>query len=62
MLDRRGARLMLSNSDPKNVDPDDQFFETVYDGFHIERVRASRRINSQAENRGPIHELLIINY
>lgn len=61
-LDRRGARLVLSNSDPKNVDPNDRFFETVYDGFHIERLLASRRINSQAEKRGPVHELLIINY
>lgn len=61
-LDQRGARLMLSNSDPKNVDPNDHFFETAYNGFHIERVRASRRINSRAENRGPVNELLIINY
>jgi len=62
LLDKRGARLMLSNSDPKNVDPDDRFFETAYAGFRIERVRASRRINSRPEKRGPIHELLIINY
>jgi DNA adenine methylase len=61
-LDQRGARLMLSNSDPKNVDLDDSFFEDTYAGFRIERVHASRRINSQAEKRGPIHELLILNY
>ncbi len=61
-LDRRGAYLMLSNSDPKNVDPEDDFFENAYHGFRIERVCASRRINSQAQKRGPINELLIINY
>ncbi len=62
LLDKRGAWLMLSNSDPKNVDPNDCFFEMAYAGFRIERVRASRRINSLPERRGPIHELLILNY
>ena len=61
-LDQHGALLMLSNSDPKNVDPEDHFFESAYAGFRIERVCANRRINSQAEKRGPIDELLIINY
>jgi len=62
ILDGRGARLLLSNSDPKNIDPGDNFFETAYAGFHIRRVEASRRINSRAGKRGPIHELLIYNY
>lgn len=61
-LDAQGARLLLSNSDPKNVDSADDFFEVAYMGFHIERVRASRRINSRRERRGPIFELLILNY
>jgi DNA adenine methylase len=62
LLDKRGARLMLSNSDPKNVDPNDRFFESAYAGFRIEHVYARRRINSQPEKRGLIQELLIINY
>ncbi len=61
-LDKQGAFLLLSNSDPKNVDPGDDFFESAYQGFHIERVRASRRINSNSEKRGLINELLIHNY
>ena len=61
-LDERGAYLLLSNSDPKNIDPDDEFLEKAYAGFRIERVQARRRINSSAENRGPINELLILNY
>ncbi len=61
-LDGRGASLLLSNSDPKNVDAEDDFFETAYAGFRLERVRASRRINSRAAQRGPINELLIANY
>jgi len=62
MLDKRGAKLMLSNSDPKNVDPNDSFFEEAYAGFRIERVCARRRINSRPDKRGPIQELLILNY
>lgn len=61
-LDSQGAYLLLSNSDPKNTDPDDNFLENAYAGFRIERVRARRRINSSAKKRGPINELLILNY
>ena len=61
-LDRIGARLMLSNSDPKNVDPEDDFFEEAFAGYHIERVTANRMINSKAGGRGAITELLITNY
>ncbi len=58
----RGAKLMLSNSDPKNQNPDDNFFEQAYQGFHIERVSAARMINSNAQNRGKVKELLVMNY
>ena len=61
-LDRKGAKLMLSNSDPKNNDPDDDFFEDAYRGYRIERVKARRSINSNAQGRGQINELLIMNY
>lgn len=62
-LDRTsGAKLMLSNSDPHNIDPEDDFFETLYDGYHIQRVLANRMINSKASRRGKISELLITNY
>ncbi|AFZ14059.1 DNA adenine methylase [Crinalium epipsammum PCC 9333] len=61
-LDARGAKLMLSNSDPKNINPDDDFFEKAYQGYKIERVKASRMINSNAQKRGQINELIIMNY
>jgi DNA adenine methylase len=61
-LDARGAKLMLSNSDPHNLDPGDDFFERAYAGYRIERVQASRNINRLASRRGPIAELLILNY
>lgn len=57
-----GAKLMLSNSDPHNENPDDHFFDELYTGFTIHRVPATRMINSKPEGRGPIHELLIVNY
>lgn len=57
-----GAKLMLSNSDPAPVNPNDDFFARHYQGFHIHRVWASRMINSQADKRGKITELLITNY
>jgi DNA adenine methylase len=61
-LAQRGARLLLSNSDPKNENPDDDFFEKAYHGFRIARVNATRMINSNASKRGELKELLIANY
>jgi len=61
-LDRLGAKLMLSNSDPHNLDSGDDFFEQAYAGYRIEHVRAGRNINSQSHKRGPISELVILNY
>lgn len=57
-----GAKLLLSNSDPKNVDVNDNFFDELYKNFHIKRVQASRMINSKSASRGKISELLISNY
>lgn len=61
-LDRKGAKLALSNSDPKNEDPNDDFFEKAYKDYKIQRIKAARNINSNASKRGQISELLITNY
>ncbi len=58
----KGAKQMLSNSDPQSIDPGDTFFTKLYMGNDIKRVLADRRINSRASGRGPISELLITNY
>lgn len=58
----RGARLMLSNSDPKNVDPDDEFFDDLYARYHIDRVPARRMINCDGTGRGEIYEIIVTNY
>ena len=60
-IDQIGAKIVLSNSDPKNVNPDDMFFDDLYKSFKIHRVEATRAINSKAEKRGKISELLICN-
>lgn len=60
--EQSGAKLMLSNSDPTPINPDDDFFQRLYAQFNIHRVWASRMINAQADKRGKITELLITNY
>lgn len=61
-LDQQGVKLMLSNSDPKNFDKNDDFFEIHYAGFRIQRILAHRMINRIGSQRGKITELLITNY
>ena len=61
-IDRIGGKFLLSNSDPKNTDQDDNFFEKLYANFHIERIYARRNINRNGSERGQISELLIMNY
>ena len=56
-----GAKIMLSNSDPQNVNPEDTFFEDLYKAYTINKVDATRAINSKGDSRGKIKELLICN-
>ena len=57
-----GAKIVLSNSDPKNSNLQDNFFDDLYQDYHIQRVFAKRMINCNGANRGNISELLISNY
>ena len=57
-----GVKIMLSNSDPKNENKEDNFFEHLYSDFKIERLKAMRMINCDASRRGEINELLVMNY
>ncbi len=61
-LDQQGHKLMLSNSDPKNTNPNDDFFETIYEKFNITRVDAKRSINSNGSKRNSIKEIVVTNY
>ena len=60
--DAQGARLMLSNSDPKNVDPEDRFFDDLYAGYRVDRVPARRAINCDGTKRGEVREIIVTNY
>lgn len=60
-ISNNGAMVLASNSDPKNANENDNFFDELYSNFEIERVQASRMVNSNARQRGPINELLISN-
>lgn len=51
-LERRGAFVMLSNSDTP-------FIRNLYRGFRIETVQCSRPINRRGDRRGKVDEVLI---
>jgi DNA adenine methylase len=61
-LDKKGAKIMISNSDPRNENPNDSFFDELYADFTVERVPARRIINCNGSLRGEINELIITNY
>lgn len=58
----KGAKFLLSNSDPKNQDINDVFFDKLYSRFKIIRTDASRMISCKRESRGKIKELFISNF
>lgn len=59
---KENIKWMLSNSDCSAKNPEDTFFEDIYNGFDIQRVYASRMVNANASKRGKLTELLIRNY
>jgi DNA adenine methylase len=61
-IDEKGELAMLSNSDPKNKDPKDDFFDHLYRDFTIGRIPARRMINADASKRGSINEIIVTNY
>ena len=61
-MDKRGAKIAISSSDPKNIDFEDNFMDDIYSKYNIKRIEANRMINSKGNSRGKINELLIFNY
>ena len=61
-LSCKGSKIILSNSDPHNIDEKDDFFDDLYAEFNTRRIDAARVINSKASARGKIKEILITNY
>ncbi len=54
-LDKRGCFVMLSNSDT-------EFIKELYKDYNIHFVKARRAINSKANGRGRINEVVVTNY
>ncbi len=54
-LDRRGCKVMLSNSDTG-------FIRDLYKNYKTEDILATRRINAVGSGRGAIREVLVMNY
>lgn len=61
-LDKLNYHWILSNSDVKGKNAEDNFFDDLYAEFSIQRVNAKRSINANPEKRGLLTELLINNY
>ena len=61
-IDILGYQWILSNSDVKGKNPNDNFFDELYSKFNIKRVLARRNINSNPNKRGVLTELLITNF
>lgn len=61
-MSKKGAKILISNSDPKNTNPEDDFFDDIYSEYNIKRVNASRIISCKTESRGKIKELLISDF
>lgn len=54
-LSKKGVYVMLSNHNTK-------FINELFEGFHITVVSAKRMINSKADGRGAVEEVIITNY
>lgn len=61
-INNKGELAMISNSDPKNFNPKDNFFDDLYKEYNIIRIPARRMINADASKRGNINEIVVTNY
>ncbi len=61
-INAMGADFILSNSDLKGKDPENSFFDDLYQHFNIQRVWASRMVNANATKRGKLTELMVSNF
>lgn len=60
-ISKRRAMFVASNSDPQEMNAQDDFFYRVYDTFNIRKVQASRMINANPSGRGKLFEIMITN-
>lgn len=60
-IDQLNHAWILSNSDVKSLNNNNNFFDDLYADFNIKRVEAKRSINANPDKRGTLTELLITN-
>lgn len=60
-IDKLGHYFLLSNSDPKNTNLSDDFFDELYQDFKIERIQANRAISASSVGRKKINEIIVSN-
>lgn len=61
-INYQGSHFILSNSDVKGKNPNDNFFDNLYAGYNIQRVFAMRSVNANGDRRGKLTELMISNF
>ena len=61
IVTQKGSRFILSNSDVKGKNPEDNFFDDLYSEYNINRVFATRMVNANPDKRGKLTELMISN-
>ncbi|MCQ2343947.1 MAG: DNA adenine methylase [Paludibacteraceae bacterium] len=57
-----GYHFMLSNSDCKGKNEEDNFFDVLYKDYAIGRVWATRSINANPQKRGKLTEIVVRNF
>lgn len=60
-IDEMGHYFLLSNSDPKNTNSSDDFFDELYQDFKIERIQANRAISASSNGRKKVNEIMVSN-
>lgn len=60
-IDKLGHYFLLSNSDPKNINSLDNFFDDLYQDFKIERIEANRAISANSNGRKKVNEIMVSN-
>ncbi|WP_204103758.1 MULTISPECIES: DNA adenine methylase [Spirulina sp. CCY15215] len=61
-INETNCKFIQSNSDVRNYDKKNSFFDELYKKYNINRVKARRNINSKGAKRGKIDEILIDNF
>lgn len=61
-ISSRGANFLMSNSDGMVAGNNDRFFYDLYESYNINKVWASRNVNSIGSKRGKLTEIAVENY